>query len=513
MAAGSSSSPLCVGIDVGTGSTKAIVCDGAGKILAQASSPHSIQSPRPGWNEQSPEQWWRATDKAVRKALAHIGKHRDRVRGIGLSGQMHGSVFLDSSGRAIRPALLWNDQRTAGQCDDITAAVGGGTSLLARTRNRALPGFTAPKLLWLRNNEPESYRKLRTLLLPKDYIGMKLTGEKMTDVTDASGTLLLDVARRRWSSHVVDKLEIDRSILPPVLESQEVAGQLLASVARAWRLRDGVVVAAGAGDQPAAALGLGISQEGLISATLGTSGVAFACADSPASNPGGLLQSFCHAIPGKWCVFGCMLSAGAAIDWLAKTLFRDGKQKPSFEALCARASRVPAGSRGLLFLPYLEGERCPHSDPLSRAGWLGLNRHHDLACMTRAVFEGVTFGMSDQLVLFREMGIAVSEVRCAGGGAKSRFWLQLQADTYGVPIATTATTEASAMGAAILGGVACGIWPSVSGACSAVVRVRKRVSPQRKSARLYSQRHSVYRSLYPALKPTFPAMAIDESRA
>lgn len=503
----SSSDALALGIDVGTSGTKAIVVAPSGRILAEASVPHPLHSPRPGWNEQHPEEWWRATETAVGRVLASLGKLRARVRGIGLSGQMHGSVFLDREYAVIRPALLWNDQRTARQCEEMTALVGGEAALLSQTLNRALPGFTAPKVLWLRDEEPSAFRKLRRVILPKDYVGLKLTGRAVTDVSDASGTLFFDVARRRWSASVLARLGLDPTLLPETLESVDTAGTLRPALARKWGLRPATVVVAGAGDQPAAALGLGIVREGLCSATLGTSGVAFTCSNEPASNPGGRLQSFCHAVPGKWCVFGCMLSAGGAVEWLAGTLYPDEPRAQIFDRLAKHARKAPAGSEGLYFLPYLEGERCPHADPDSRAGWVGLNRHHDLACMTRAVFEGVTFGMSDQLLLFQELGLPVREVRCAGGGAKSRFWLELQADTYGVPVVTTATTEASALGAALLGGVAGGVWPSISAACAATVRLKLRLLPDRRRKQLYRRRHETYRSLYPALKPAFEKMA------
>jgi xylulokinase len=497
-----------IGVDIGTSSTKTLLVAADGRIVAETTAAYPLYSPKPGWNEQAPNDWWQATIKTVRAAIKQSGVKPTDVAGIGLSGQMHGSVFLDDRGRVLRNALLWNDQRTAKQCADITKAAGGTKGLIALVNNVALTGFTAPKILWLRDNEPKLFKQLRQVLLPKDYIRFLLTGDYASEVSDAAGTLLLDVKNRRWSAPLLRKLDLAAELFPKLYESPEVTGTLHAEAAEAMGLVAGIPVVGGAGDQPAGAVGMGIVEEGIVSATLGTSGVVFAHAEKMVPNPEGVLQSFCHAVPNKWCVFGCMLSAGGSFEWAKDVLYADAKPKSGnvFDLMNAELASVPPGCEGLFFLPYLDGERCPHADPLARACWVGLSRRHGRAAMTRAVMEGITFGMGDQVALMRQLGVKVSEVRCGGGGAKSTFWRQLQADIYGATTVTVDSPNASAYGAALLGGVGGGVWGSVPEACRKTLTVQNRLKAVAKSAKFYAARHAIYRTLYPALKPAFGAL-------
>ena len=494
-----------IGVDIGTSSTKTLLVAADGRIVAETTATYPLYSPQPGWNEQAPSDWWQATIKTVRAALKQAGVKPTEVAGIGLSGQMHGSVFLDERGNVLRKALLWNDQRTARQCADITKAAGGTKGLIALVNNIALTGFTAPKILWLRDNEPQFFKRLRQVLLPKDYIRYLLTGDYASEVSDAAGTLLLDVRNRRWSAPLLRKLDLAAELFPKLYESPEVTGTLHAAAAQALGLITGIPVVGGAGDQPAGAVGMGVVEEGIVSAMLGTSGVVFAHAGQMVPNPQGVLQSFCHAVPGQWCVFGCMLSAGGSFEWARDVLYADARPKSGsvFDLMNAELARVPPGCEGLFFLPYLDGERCPHADPSARACWIGLSRRHGRAAMTRAVMEGITFGMGDQVALMRQLGVKISEVRCGGGGAKSKFWRQLQSDIYNATTCTVDSPNASAYGAALLGGVGGGVWPSVPAACRATMTVQNRLKPAAKTARFYAARQVIYRALYPALQPVF----------
>ena len=441
-----------LGIDIGTSGTKTLVCTDGGAVVATATAPHPIASPRPGWSEQHPADWWSAVVAATRAVVRRAKVKPGDVGGIGLSGQMHGSVFLADGVEPLRPAILWNDQRTAEQCGQIEAKAGGRRRLIELVGNPALTGFTAPKILWVRQHEPRVYAKAKHVLLPKDYVRLRLTGEYATEVSDASGTLLLDVARRRWSDELLGLLQIDRSLLPAVSESPEVTGRLTAGAAAELGLAAGTPVVGGAADNAAGAVGSGVVAAGLVSAILGTSGVVFAHADAPALDPAGRVHTMCHAVPGKWCVFGCMLSAGGSFQWFRNTLggaevaaARRARADP-YELLVADAATAPAGCEGLLFLPYLTGERCPHPDPLARGGWVGLTARTTRAMMVRSVLEGVTFGMRDALEILRGMGIPAAEVRASGGGARSGFWRQLQADVYDAPVVLTNAAEGPAYG-------------------------------------------------------------------
>ena len=497
--------PHLLGIDIGTSGTKTVLCTGDGTVVAAATAPHPISNPKPGWSEQHPADWWSAVVAATRDVLAKAKLTGGDVGGIGLSGQMHGAVFLGDGVDALRPALLWNDQRTAEQCDQITAAAGGRERLIGLVGNPALTGFQAPKILWVRQHEPAVFAATQHVLLPKDYIRLRLTGEYATEVSDASGTLLLDVARRRWSDELLGLLQIDRSLLPPVVsESTEVTGRLTSAAAAELGLAAGTPVVGGAGDNAAGAVGSGVVTGGIVSAILGTSGVVFAHADRPVLDPAGRVHTMCHAVPGAWCVFGCMLSAGGSFGWLRKTIGAAGE---SYDDLVAQAATAPAGCEGLLFLPYLTGERCPHPDPLARGGWVGVTARTTRAMLIRSVLEGVTFGMNDALQIIRGMGIGVAEVRGTGGGAASPFWRQLQADVYRAPLVLTNAVEGPAYGAAILAGVGTGAWSSVGQAAEASIRATARVEPDDALAAVYGRAYTVYGKLYGDLKARFPEMA------
>ncbi len=502
-----------LGIDIGTSGTKTLICDRKGKVVATAMAEHSISSPKPGWSEQNPLEWWDATCKATKAVLKKAKLKAADITGIGLSGQMHGSVFLGNNEKPLRPALLWNDQRTADQCFEIESKAGGREALIELVANPALTGFTAPKILWVRQHEPKVYEKTKHILLPKDYIRYRMTGEYATEVSDASGTLLLNVVSRTWSDKLLDLLQIDKALLPRLHESPEVTGTLHEAGAAALGLRAGTPVVGGGGDQAAGAVGNGIVAPGIVSATLGTSGVVFAHSDSPTRDPQGRVHTMCHAVPGKWCVFGCMLSAGGSFQWLRNQLGADEvaaakkKKVDPYELLVARAAAAPLGSEGLFFLPYLTGERCPHPDPNARGGWIGLTSRTTRDMMIRSLLEGVTFGMNDALQIMRDMGIPIKEVRASGGGARSDFWRHLQADVYNLPIVITNATEGPAYGVALLAGVGTGVWGSVEQACKSAIKAVAKVSPQRKQAGSYARFYATYARLYGDLKHRFPEMA------
>lgn len=502
-----------LGIDIGTSGTKTLICDHKGKVLATAVAEHDLFAPKPGWSEQDPIQWWDASCKATKAVLAKAKVKGSQITAIGLSGQMHGSVFLGDSEKPLRHALLWNDQRTAIECAEIEKAAGGRKNLINMVGNPALTGFTAPKILWVRKNEPKIYDKTRHILLPKDYIRFRMTGEFATEVGDASGTLLLDVKNRKWNKKLIELLKIDSALLPACFESHVVTGKLHKAGASAMGLVEGIPVVGGSGDQPAGAVGNGIVASGIVSATLGTSGVVFAHADKPTYDPQGRVHTMCAAVEGKWCVFGCMLSAGGSFQWFRNNLSRvevaQAKKQgiDPYELLVAQAATAPAGSEGLFFLPYLTGERCPHPNPNARGGWIGVTSRTNRAAMIRSLLEGVTFGMNDALEVMRGMGIAVKTVRVSGGGARSSFWRQLQADIYNTNVAVINAQEGPAYGVAILAGVGTGVWKNVPEACQSAIRETQRIAPQKKTAALYAKSHKQYQRLYTALKGEFDLMA------
>jgi len=472
--------PILVGLDVGTTGAKALAVTPQGEVLARAEEGYLLSTPRPGWSEQDPEDWWRAS-QAV---LAAVGA--EEAAGIGLSGQMHGLVTLDEADHVIRPAILWNDQRTAAECAEIEELI-GLERLIGFTGNRALTGFTAPKLLWVRRHEPEAYARVRHVLLPKDYVRLRLTGEHLTDVADASGTLLFDVSRRRWSREMLDALEIPYQWLPRAVESPAVSGHTA----------DGVPVAAGAGDQAAGALGVGVDRPGPVSVVLGTSGVVFAVLPGFQADPEARVHAFCHAVPGAWHAMGVMLSAAGSLRWLRDVLARD----TAYEQLIAEAAERPAGADGVLFLPYLTGERTPHADPNARAAFVGLELGHGRDALVRAVLEGVAYGLRDSFVLLRKLGARPEVGRASGGGARSKLWLEIVASVLGLPLELTAVEDGAAYGAALVGGVAGGVFRDVHEAVEASVRVRDRVEPNDAWREAYEAGYARFRSLYPALKP------------
>jgi xylulokinase len=468
-----------VGLDVGTTGVKALALSPEGDVLARAEESYELSTPHPGWAEQDPEDWWRAAERA----LAALG---GEPAAIGLSGQMHGLVVLDDRDRVLRPAILWNDQRTEAECAEIEERV-GLARLIQLTGNRALTGFTAPKLLWLRRHEPTTYAQVAHVLLPKDYVRLRLTGEHAIDVADASGTLLFDVARRRWSQEMVEALELDSAWLPRALESPEVSGETVA----------GIPVAAGAGDQAAAALGVGVDRPGPVSVVLGTSGVVFAALPAFAADPQARVHAFCHAVPGGWHAMGVMLSAAGSLRWLRDVLGSRG----GYDELTAEAEEWPAATEGLTFLPYLSGERTPHADPHARAAFAGLTLRHDRGALVRAVLEGVAYGLRDSLELLRELGVDPREGHVSGGGARSELWLRILASVLGLPIRRTSADEGSAYGAALLGGVAAGVFRDVHEAVATCVRLLDPVDPDPEWVDAYEHGYRRFQLLYPALRP------------
>ena len=492
-----------IGIDVGTGGSRAVVIDTAGRIVASATVEHEqFVSLQPGWAEQEPCDWWRASAAAIRAAITNAGIRAEDVKAAGLSGQMHGAVLLDASEEVLRPALIWCDQRSADQCRYLTENI-GGSRLIELTCNPALTGFTLPKLLWVRDHEPETWRQVRSVLLPKDYVRLKLTGEKATDVADASGTLLLNVATRKWSGEMLAAAEIDLKLLPRVYESHEITGSVTPDAAAETGLRAGTPVVGGAGDQAAGAVGLGIVRPGMVSATIGTSGVVFAATNMPALDPKGRVHTFCHAIPGRWHVMGVTQGAGLSLRWFRDQFGAVSLTGDQYASLTAEAALVPPGAEGLLWLPYLMGERTPHLDPDARAALVGLTASHTRAHVVRAILEGVAFSLRDSFEILRELKVPCETIRLGGGGARSELWRQIQADIYGHEVELMEAEEGAAYGVAILAGVAAGAWASVDAACDEVIRTRSRVAPEPEVVRLLNRQYQKYVALYPALRSLF----------
>ncbi len=492
-----------MGIDTGTGGTRALLVDENGRVVAGFTAPHEdVQMARPLWAEQRPENWWDAAQAAVRGVLAEARARGRDVAGVGLSGQMHGLVLLDSSDVVVRPALIWCDQRSQPQVDWINQKL-GRERVLQATANPVLTGFTAPKLLWVREQDPGSYERARKILLPKDYIRFCLAGEFASEVSDASGTSLFDVVNRRWSSVMVEGLGLDRDLLPRVVESPEVTGKISVRAAELTGLAVGTPVVGGAGDQAASAVGNGIVDAGVVSCTIGTSGVVFAHMEKVAYDPAGRVHTFCHAVPGKWHVMGVTQGAGLSLQWFRNRLAPDS----DYDALTAEAAQAPLGCDGLYWLPYLMGERTPHLDSAARGGWVGLTAKHTRAELVRAIFEGVSYSLKDCLQIIEELGITVKLVRASGGGARSDFWRQMLADVFYKPVATLESQEGSAYGVALLAMVGTGQFASVPEACRATVREVTRTAPQREAAAAYARRYPVFQALYPALQNSFAAIA------
>jgi xylulokinase len=490
-----------LGIDVGTGGTRAVLIDNGGRVISSATAEHApMSSPHMGWAEQSPEDWWRAACQATKECLAKSPKLAEKVTAIGLTGQMHGLVLLDEKDQVVRPAILWCDQRTEEECKDITKQI-GARRLIELTANPALTGFTLPKIWWVQRHEPELWARVRSLMLPKDYIRFRLTGERAIDVADASGTLMFDVVHRVWSKPMLEASRIDEACLPRVFESQEVSGRVKEEGARLSGLPPGIPVVAGAGDQAAGAVGMGIVKPGAVSATIGTSGVVFAATSKPVLEPQGRIHTFCHAIPGRWHVMGVTQGAGLSLRWF-RDQFGAGKDdgRDPYERLAQEAAKTPPGADGLLWAPYLMGERTPHLDPNARGALVGITAQHTRAHVIRAIMEGVAFSLRDSLTLFRGIGVPIESIRLSGGGARSAVWQQIQADIYGMPVELIEAEEGAAYGAALLAAVGTAIWPSVEASCEAAVRVAKRVQPNSPIAARMDLQYAEYRKLYPALR-------------
>jgi xylulokinase len=485
-----------LGIDIGTGGSRAVLVDDEGGIIATATAEHQpFRSPRPAWAEQDPDDWWRACQLAIRNVVNDSGVSADAIACVGLSGQMHGAVLLDSNDEPLRPSIIWCDQRTEAECRWLDDTI-GRSRILGFTSNPALPNFTLTKLLWIRAHEPDTWSRVRRVLLPKDYVRLRLSGEYATDVADASGTLMLDVARRAWSREMLDAAEIDPGVLPAVFESPAVCAHISPSAAALIGIPAGTPIVAGAGDQAAGAIGMGVTRPGAVSVTIGTSGVVFAATDRPATDPSGRLHTFCHAIPDRWHVMGVTQAAGLSLRWF-RDLLAAGV---SYDQLTAEAAAVPAGADGLLWAPYLMGERTPHCDPNARAALVGLSASHGRGHIVRAILEGVAFSLRDTFSIFAEMGVPVGSVRLGGGGARSALWRQIQADVFAHAVDTAAADEGAAYGAAILAAVGIERWPTIDAACDALVRGSATTVPRPDVVTLMHERYDAYRRLYPALR-------------
>ena len=490
---------LLLGIDLSTTGAKALLIDHDGRAVSSATTPLSLSTPHALWSEQDPREWWTATANSIARALATANATGQDVEAIGLTGQMHGLVLLDADGEVLRPAILWNDQRCGAECDEIRARV-GHKELVQITGNDALTGFTAPKIVWVERHEPEIHRRIRHILLPKDYIRFKLTGTLAMDKADGSGTMLFDLRNRTWSPKILDALNISPDWLPPTFEGHETTGEVTREAAASTGLSPGIPVVAGGGDQSAQAIGAGVVRPGTMALTLGTSGVVFAATESPLIEPEGRLHAFCHAVAGRWHLMGVMLSAAGSLQWYRDKLACDR----SFADLVEEAAAAPAGSEGLIFLPYLSGERTPYPDPLARGAWIGLTTRHGQPHLTRSILEGVAFGIKDMFCLMRDAGLgSIDEVRVSGGGAKSLLWRQILADTLDAELVGVSTTEGAAFGAALLAGVGSGVWPDVDAACAQAVSIGDRVIPNNETRPLYDSLYEQYRRLYPILKPVF----------
>jgi xylulokinase len=491
-----------LGLDVGTGGSRALLVDAAGRVRYSFTAPHEdMRMPRPLWAEQDPEDWWRASQVAIKGVLQEASVGGSDVAGVGLSGQMHGLVLLDSQHAVIRPALIWCDQRSQRQVDFINLQL-GRENVLRSIANPVLTGFTLPKLLWVRDMEAPNFERVRKVLLPKDYVRFRLTGEFATDVSDASGTALFDVVNRQWSKEMVDGLGLDPGVLPKAYESSNVTGEVSRAVAEATGLAAGIPVVGGAGDQAASAIGNGIVERGTVSCTIGTSGVVFAYLEKPAYDSLGRVHTFCHAIPNAWHVMGVTQGAGLSLQWFRNNLAPEA----TYDDLTAEGALSPPGAQGLFWLPYLMGERTPHLDAGARGAWIGLTAKHERADLVRAVLEGVCYSQKDGLEIIRELDAPPSVVRLSGGGAKSPFWHQLFADVFSQRVTTLETQEGSAYGAALLAMIGTGEYASAAELCRTAVKEVTAKEPDSEAAESYRKRYDIYRSLYPALKPAFQAI-------
>ncbi|MFK7737864.1 MAG: xylulokinase [Pirellulaceae bacterium] len=499
-----------IGVDIGTSGTKSLLIDPDGNIIAESSANYEVSMPKPMWTEQDPELWWAATVKTIRSVIKQGRAKPTDVKAIGLSGQMHGSVFLDKSHKVIRPALLWNDQRTVAECEEITERAGGRSKLIKMVANPALTGFTAPKILWLRNKEPKRFARLKHVLLPKDEIRRRLTGELATDVSDASGMLLLDVRKRAWSKELLSKLDLDPSLLGEVYESEDVTGKLRPEIAEKLGLTTDCLVVGGAGDCAAGAVGNGIVRKGILTASLGTSGVMFAHSDEPQIDKEGRLHTFCHAVRGKWHMMGVTLSAAGSLQWFVENICTElatRRGADPYQTIISEAMSAPAGSDGLLFAPYLAGERTPHADANARACFVGMTNAHTRGHMTRAVLEGVAMSLRESLEIIKGLKVPVREMRLSGGGAKSNLWKQIFADVMDQSACTINAEQGPAYGVALLAAVGAGQFKNIEEACKATIEVVKKTPPKKPAVRTYNKLFPIYQSLYGSLKETFDELA------
>jgi xylulokinase len=486
-----------LGIDVGTGGSRAILIDENGANIATATAQHvPFSSPNIGWAEQNPEDWWQACVSAIQTVLKNENVRAEEIAAISFSGQMHGAVLLDKADAVLRPAIIWCDQRTEAECFEITELI-GAERLIDLTCNPAVTGFTLPKLLWIRKHEPEIWKKAKSVLLPKDYVRFRLSGDKASDVADASGTLLFDVKNRCWSEEILSAFEIDRKLLPTVFESIEITGKISKAGAQATGLIEGTLIVAGAGDNAAGAVGMGVVTPGTVSATIGTSGVVFGVTNAPLIDPKGRIHTLCHAIPGRWHNTGVTQSAGLSLRWFRDN-FESGK---TYDELVKQAETVGAGSDGAIWLPYLMGERTPYLDAKARAAFIGLTASHTAAHLIRAVLEGVAFSLRDAMEIFKGLNVPIETIRLGGGGARSLLWQQIQADVYGQTVETIEADEGAAFGAALLSGVGAGEWKTVDEACAKTIRVSKQIKPNKKSVEVLNQNYRAYKLLYSALRP------------
>ncbi|TVP98089.1 MAG: xylulokinase [Planctomycetaceae bacterium] len=499
-----------LGIDIGTTATKTLLVREDGKVVAEASCSYPLEQPKPGWTQQDPEDWWKATVQTVREVMSKSRVAATDVGALGLSGQMHGSVFLDKQHRVIRPALLWNDQRTEAECAEITTRAGGRKALIRLVANPALTGFQAPKILWLRNHESKAFAKLAKVLLPKDEIRRRLTGDCVTEVSDASGTLLLDVVKRRWSKTLIGKLDLDPDLLPQVVESEDVTGTLTADAAEALGLTTRCKVVGGAGDCAAGAIGNGIVRSGILSTSIGTSGVMFVHCDQPQYDTLGRLHTFCHAVRDQWHMMGVNLTSGGSLQWWVENILAASLAASDtagtdklYKRATEEAEAVAAGSGGLLFLPYLNGERTPHADPSARGAFVGLNLTHGRGHLTRAVMEGVTFALLDSLEIIRSLDVNVKEIRASGGGSRNRLWRQMQADIFGTAITTLTVEQGPAYGVALLAAVGDGTYKNIQQACRDTINVAEKTPPNRKNTKSYQALFPIYQRLYTHLQQDF----------
>jgi xylulokinase len=494
-----------LGIDIGTSGTKTLLVDEKGALIAEASASYAVMTPKPGWSEQDPEAWWSATVTTVGEVMKKSSLKPSDVRAIGLSGQMHGSVFLDRDDRVIRPALLWNDQRTTAEIDQITERAGGRKKLIKMVANPALTGFQAPKILWLRNQEPKNFQRLAKVLLPKDEIRRRLTGGYATEVSDASGTLLLDVVKRRWSTKLLDALELDSRLLPEVFESEDVTGTLTSEAASQLGLTTECKVVGGAGDCAAGAIGNGVVKSGILSTSIGTSGVMFVHSDQPQYDARGRLHTFCHAVRGKWHMMGVNLCSGGSLQWWVESVLQGlgDTDADLFQRATGEAADVPPGSENLLFLPYLSGERTPHADPHARGAFVGLGLNHRRPAMTRAVMEGIVFALRDSLQIIRELDVPVKQIRVSGGGSRNPLFRQLQADIFGKKVTSLKVEQGPAYGVALLAAVGDGAYRNIESACKATIEVAEETASDRKAVKTYENLFPVYQRLYDQLKPIY----------